>query len=508
MKKVLSLLAAFGVMFYLSSCGDDDDPVADNGVTITGIPATATIDNLGTYTGTVTLEAKDGLAALAVTKGTAAFAAETYTGETSATWAFSYTAVEADEDSNITFTFTATDADGDTEVFTHVLSVGEAPVVPTTVEVSANITEDVTWETGKTYILQSRIIVEPGAALTIQPGVVVKGEVGDGANATALIVARGAQIFAEGTAESPIIFTSVADEIQPGEIKSPNLTETNSGLWGGLIILGAAPISDSGNDGTEQIEGIPGDVALAEYGGDVADDNSGVLKYVSIRHGGTRLGDGDEINGLTLGGVGSGTVIENIEVVANLDDGVEWFGGTVNVTNVLVWAADDDAIDIDQAYAGTIDNAIVIAFDGTDHGLEVDGPEGTATGSFNLKNITVKGGEMEIADFRDEATGTVTGAYFFNFVSPATDINGSDEGGTGEGDLSLSTGTTTSTVDFSNLQITLAADAVLADVFHHFTAQEITDKVTTVDAGANTVGADATVFGWTFASAMEALADF
>src|SRR5690606_10257365 len=106
------------------------------------------------------------------------------------------------------------------------------------VYVSSNITSNTTWETGKVYILTSRIDVTNGATLTIQPGVIVKGEAGTGANATALLIARGSKIMAEGTASQPIIFTSVADEIQPGQIASPNLDPDMDGLWGGLIVLG------------------------------------------------------------------------------------------------------------------------------------------------------------------------------------------------------------------------------------------------------------------------------
>ena len=129
------------------------------------------------------------------------------------------------------------------------------------------------------------------------------------------------------------------------------------------------------------------------------------------------IGEGNEINGLTLGGVGSGTTITNVEVVANKDDGIECFGGTVNITNALVWAQGDDAYDIDQAYSGTISNFIYIAGEDSDHGLEIDGPEGTATGSFTLTNGTLKGLSAEYADFRDGATGTVSNLYFFNFAS-------------------------------------------------------------------------------------------
>ena len=503
MKRFFSMsVLATTMLFAFTACNDDDNenvsPVGS--VEISGIPATGEIENLGTL-GPIaaTITAEGGLESLEVTKDGTAFDEESFDGETSATYSFSYTAVEADADKNITFTFTATDTDGDTEVVTHVLSVGEAPATGGEVMVTSNITEDVTWTNNNVYVLASRIIVEPGAVLTIEAGTLIKGEVGQGANATALIIARGAQIMAEGTAEAPIIFTSVADEISQGEIASPNLDETNGGLWGGLIILGNAPISDSGNDGTEQIEGIPGDEVLAEYGGDAPEDNSGVLKYISIRHGGTKLGDGDEINGFTLGGVGSGTTIENIEVVGNLDDGIEWFGGTVNVTNALVWAADDDAIDIDQAYSGTINNAIVVSFSGTDHALEIDGPEGTAGGAFTISNITLIGSTNEIADFREVAAGTVSNVYITGFVSPLTDTNDDEEGGTGFGDLSLS-GSTTTELTFSNFEITLAEGAILADVFKDFTTGEITDIVTAVDGGASTTGADVNAFSWTWAA--------
>src|SRR5690606_18677072 len=203
--------------------------------------------------------------------------------------------------------------------------------------VTNDITTDVTWESGNTYVLAGRIFVNDGATLTIEPGVIIKGEAGTGTNATALVVARGAKIHAEGTPCPPIIFTSVADEIEPGMFASPSLDPDINGLWGGLIVLGQAPISVSSNASDFQIEGIPPSDTRGLYGGNDPDDNSGVLKYISIRHGGANIGEGNEINGLTLGGVGKGTVIENIEVIANQDDGIEWFGGTVDVKNAIVW---------------------------------------------------------------------------------------------------------------------------------------------------------------------------
>lgn len=269
------------------------------------------------------------------------------------------------------------------------------PTINDVVSITSNITEDTEW-CDNVYVLESRITVEDGATLTICPGTIIKGQAGTGVNATALVVARGAKIIAEGTADAPIIFTSIADEISPddvaaGNFASPNLDPDFNGLWGGLIVLGNAPISAS-NDNDEdvaevQIEGIPTSDPNGLYGGNDDADNSGVLSYISIRHGGANIGEGNEINGLTLGGVGTGTVINNIEVVANQDDGIEWFGGTVNVSNVVVWNAGDDAIDTDQAWTGTLDNFVVITPSGSC--FELDGPEGSYFASHTITNGTV-----------------------------------------------------------------------------------------------------------------------
>ena len=258
--------------------------------------------------------------------------------------------------------------------------------------VNTNIKTNTTWYSDTVYQLGGRIAVEDGATLTIQPGTIIKGEAGTGANATALLIARGGKLNAVGTPSLPIIFTSVADEITPSDIlsgnfASPNLDPTVNGLWGGVIILGNAPISASNTSGdvsSVQIEGIPTSDQNGLYGGDNSHDNSGVLKYISIRHGGANIGSGNEINGLTLGGVGFGTTVENIEVVANQDDGIECFGGTVNLTNVVSWNVGDDGFDTDQSWSGTLDNFVIINPAG--HIFELDGPEGTYANGHTIKN--------------------------------------------------------------------------------------------------------------------------
>ena len=292
------------------------------------------------------------------------------------------------------------------------------PVDPSVVINKAGLlTVSETWNADSIYVLTGRFVVDAGVTLTIEPGTIIKGKEGDGANASVLIVSKGGLIDAQGTADQPIVMTSVLDNINVGQRNGSNLDETDKGLWGGLIILGDAPIS--ANASTSLIEGLPANEPWAEYGGSNATDNSGTMTYVSVRHGGTLIGDGNEINGITFGGVGSGTTIDHIEVFATLDDGVEFFGGTVNVSNVSVTAQGDDGFDIDQAYSGTIDNFVYVAGGDSDHGLEIDGPEGSSTGSFTLKNGTLMGLNGEYADFRDGATGNVENLFFFGFSSNA-----------------------------------------------------------------------------------------
>jgi hypothetical protein len=282
---------------------------------------------------------------------------------------------------------------------------------------------------------------------------------------------------------------------------SPNLDPATQGLWGGVIILGKAPISASANE--IQIEGIPTTDPNGLYGGNDVSDNSGVIKYVSIRHGGANIGNGNEINGLTLGGVGNGTTIENIEIVGNQDDGIEFFGGTVNVYNLLVWFSGDDAIDTDQAWAGTLNNFIVICGSATDHALEIDGPEGTLMASHTLRNGSIKGSpEAELGDFRACPRGTFENIFFFDFVDPAT---------AGRGDLSISnpTNSTCSTdnltngvLTFSNLQVILPTNVTLSSVFKNGTSTFATSVTT------RTIGANKTSLNWTWAEQANVLLGF
>lgn len=284
----------------------------------------------------------------------------------------------------------------------------EEPETPgvTTVTKAGAITSNETWTANNIYKIVGKVVVESGVTLTIEAGTIIKGEQGTGTLASALVVAQGGNINAVGTAASPIIFTSVLDNIQPGQLTGTNLDETDQGLWGGLLVLGYAPVSAENGDVLAQIEGIPASDAFGAYGGSDPADNSGTLSYISIRHGGALIGAGNEINGLTLGGVGTGTTINNIEVISNLDDGVEFFGGTVNVTNLMIGFHGDDGIDIDQNYSGTVTNFIVVDGANSDESFEIDGPENTTytNGLYTLVNGTANG----TGDFKSKAQGTFT----------------------------------------------------------------------------------------------------
>jgi hypothetical protein len=361
------------------------------------------------------------------------------------------------------------------------------PVDESTVIVSSNITQNTTWTNDKVYVLNTRVSVTSGNTLTIEPGTVIKGEVGTGANATALIIARGGKLMAEGTAAEPIIFTTVADEIESGQIESPNMDPSLNGLWGGLIVLGNAPISADAQ--SVQIEGIPASDQNGLYGGTDAADNSGVITYVSIRHGGANIGEGNEINGLTLGGVGNGTTIENIEIVANQDDGIEWFGGTVNVTNVIVWNTGDDAIDTDQAWSGTLNNFIIV--NPGDECFELDGPEGSGTGSHTITNGSVAAfGADGLVDLDANSDLSMSNVYFFELTS-----------GQDFDELPDATGSFTG----SNLQAAIPSGEAITDYFMGGSAA----YVSSVATGSNTVGANASVLtSWSWAGVSGALSGF
>jgi len=276
------------------------------------------------------------------------------------------------------------------------------------------------------YHLDGIVIVAPGVTLTIDPGTVIRGwNISDTSIANrpgCLIIARGAKIYANGTAQKPIIFTDRWDNNVPGQTAgvvtrtwtyrpggSTDKVLTNHaydysklgahhGYWGGLVVCGNAFLNNNkaaaGNVGalgasTFLVEGV-GTAAGVSGGGNNDDDSSGVIKYVVIRYGGYTLVDGGEINGLTLYGVGRGTELHHVEVYNNQDDGIEWFGGTVNGKYLVVWGAGDDTFDSDCGFRGK--NQFLFGVQqnlggknfesgASDKGMEMDGAENAPSSS-------------------------------------------------------------------------------------------------------------------------------
>jgi len=271
-------------------------------------------------------------------------------------------------------------------------------------EITDPISADTVLTSDKEYLL-TEIVYVSDATLTIEAGTTIYGVVG--VNGTdpesgdpialvepgTLVITRTAEIDAVGTPTSPIIFTYFGDADPRNTPTAPLTNDTlNTGLWGGVIILGNAPTNnDQSADnsllvpGTDAIEGIvepnPADLSpdlRGIYGGDAPHDSSGVMRYVSIRNGGFELGAANEINGLTMGGVGAGTVLEYIEVIAGQDDGFEWFGGTVNSKYLLSAYNNDDAFDYDQGFSGLGQFWAVVQADNSNDGdkaFEFDGDD-------------------------------------------------------------------------------------------------------------------------------------
>ncbi len=228
----------------------------------------------------------------------------------------------------------------------------KAQTIVNIVDADLNAGQTYNWTNNNIYLLDGLVFVEDGATLNIEEGTIVKftprADIG---NPSALVICRGAKIFANGSVTAPIIFTAEDDDVADPQDLGP----TDNALWGGIVVLGKAYTIKNGN--TEvNVEGIPTTEPRGVYGmpagSNVDTDNSGVLRYVSIRHGGRQIATGSELNGLSLAAVGSGTTLEYIDIYANSDDGIEFFGGTVNLKYASVAFTEDDCYDWDESWKG------------------------------------------------------------------------------------------------------------------------------------------------------------
>lgn len=220
-------------------------------------------------------------------------------------------------------------------------------------DLSGDIDEDATLTCDREYLLRFETRVNPGVTLTIEPGTLLRG---DHETKGLLLVQPGGRLIAEGTPTRPIVFTSD---------RPPERAE--SGDWGGVLLLGRAPI----NTTRARVEGIE---RGGEFGGELPDDDSGVLRYVRIEYAGMELAPNNELNGLTLAGVGRNTTIDHVEVRDTTDDCFEFFGGTVDASHLVCTNPGDDAFDFDLGYHGELEHLLVRDHDrvGSGNGVEVD----------------------------------------------------------------------------------------------------------------------------------------
>ncbi|MGC9326176.1 MAG: hypothetical protein ACP5I1_00950 [Candidatus Hinthialibacter sp.] len=284
--------------------------------------------------------------------------------------------------------------------------------------VADNIETSETWTSDNVYNLQDQIYVLPGATLTIEAGTLVQSTAGLGGS---LAVCRGARIYVEGTQDNPVIMTSTEDD----------LTSWHEGAneWGNLTIMGNGLISASHYKGEivgsntkeptglneKQMEGL---IAADEndtkvfYGGNDDDDNSGSIRYLSIRYGGKVIGLANELNGLSLGGVGRSTTIDHIEIMNNVDDGIEIWGGAVNLKYVNIWNVGDDSFDIDEGWRGKAQFGLIV------QGYSLDADQGSGVGD----NC------FETDGAEDSDAQPITTASIYNFTVVGQPIDG--DGGT------------------------------------------------------------------------------
>ncbi len=260
------------------------------------------------------------------------------------------------------------------------------------------------------YILRNAVFVEDGAILTIEPGVIIYGE--NATNGT-LIVSQGGKIMAEGTADAPIVMTSDAP-----------IGSRARGQWGGLIINGRAPT----NQGITFGEGDTG-----AFGGDDPADSSGILRYVRVEYAGTEISPDNELNGIAFQGVGSGTVVEYIQVHMNQDDGIEMFGGTVNLKYALVTGARDDSFDWTDGWIGKGQFWVAQQYgDDADNGFENDNSsknnEALPRSAPTISNVTLIGDPSGAESdngmlIREGAAGMYTNFIVIGFNKVGLDIN-------------------------------------------------------------------------------------
>ena len=287
------------------------------------------------------------------------------------------------------------------------------------VDVSSDITTSTTWTANNIYNLTQQIYVKPGATLTIEAGTLVQSDAGVGGS---LAVTQGAKIFVNGTEDNPVIMTSTNDDLvtwREAMNEWGNLTIMGKGLISASH-FGGAPVGTNTKDpsglNVKQMEGLTPDFVGdpdVVFGGADDNDDSGSISYLSLRYGGKVIGLGNELNGLSLGGIGRETDIHHVEVMNNVDDGIEIWGGTVNLKNISIWNVGDDSFDIDEGWRGKAQFILIV------QGYSANASQGSGVGDNAF--------ETDGAEDSD-AQPVTTSAIYNCTVIGQPDNNGGDHG--------------------------------------------------------------------------------
>lgn len=273
------------------------------------------------------------------------------------------------------------------------------------------VTKDFTIPSGS-YILKGDVTVENGVTLVIEAGTIFTASNSDGIDV--FIVKQGGTVIADGTADQPIVFTADVQE---------------KGQWGGITIAGRAPVNFGIGEGEafQQVAPAIAEVRNLPYGGNMPDDNSGMLNYVRVEYGGAQLTPESEFNAFTFYGVGSGTTLSNLQAYYGKDDGFEFFGGTVNATNLVATACGDDSLDWTEGWTGSVSNIYITMESDADSGFEGDGNglNNNAMPASNpqLSNITIIGadGVGEGINLREGTNVAIDNVYISGFDGAAGD---------------------------------------------------------------------------------------
>ncbi|MZR64108.1 hypothetical protein [Alcanivorax sp. DP30] len=258
-----------------------------------------------------------------------------------------------------------------------------------------------TWTANTTWILDGIVYVEGNGSLTIEPGTRIEGRPG-----SALVVTRDATLFARGQESAPIVFTS-----------NQAAGTRTAGDWGGVVMLGSAPV----NVADAQIEGIPHGDSRGQFGGRDVESSCGVMEYTRIEYAGFEVYANNELNGLTLGGCGSNTIIRNVQVHRALDDGIEVFGGTVNLRHIIITGAGDDSLDWDMGWRGNVQFLVAQQHPNLgDNAFEGDNlkanPLATPVSEPTLYNVTLISPRSHEKYHRAMTLKVGTGGHFHNMI--------------------------------------------------------------------------------------------